>query len=201
MEKISLDTPVKEIDFGKYTVRIHTCMTSTWRMEIYTLRELVTYSYNQLLNRRNIGKKLITGIMDTLERYGLKLGMTEEEIAEYEGCQPSNEGEEEVVHSDTREDLFPACCNPPAPVEEVSASSLKPETPTPEEATITNATEELFHQYGINLEHEIFLLAKEVFLNNMKQYGTVSLLNASRSAEIAVELYKQVKSRLEELKE
>lgn len=105
MEKVNLNTEIDDIYFGKMDVRIRNCL----RMyNVETLRKLVAKRPTSVLDMHNMGKKSRMVIEDWLEARGLHLGMTKEEIAEYEGVPAETKEEEgEVVFSDTKEDLFP----------------------------------------------------------------------------------------------
>ena len=184
MEKVNLDTLVGDIYFGEPDVRIMNCLR---RYDVGTLRQLIAISREAMLDMRNMGKKSRMVIEDWLEDHGLHLGMTEEEIAEYEGVTAeTEEGKEEA-----------------AVATEVEHPMIKTEeTPPPtEDEVLEKAVEEVFQTQGINLEHEVFLLAKEIFLHDMRKNNHASHFRADYSASIAIALYKDVKDELKKLKE
>lgn len=184
MEKLSLDTLVKDIYFGEPDVRIMNCLK---RYDVETLRQLVAYSRAGILDMRNMGKKSRMVIEDWLQERGLHLGMTGEEIVEYEGVPVEiGEGKEEVTAT-----------------AEVEHPAIKTEeTPPPtEEEVLEKAVEEVFQNQGINLEQEVFLLAKEIFLYDMRNCSFPSHSDARYAASVAVKLYTEVKEKLKELKE
>ena len=128
-----------------------------------------------------------TTIENWLDARGLRLGMTKEEIAEYEGATAeTEEGKEEA-----------------AVATEVEHPMIKTEeTPSPtEEEVLEKAVEEASQNQGINLEHEVFLLAKEIFLRRMRNNDFPTEFIAMRSAQVAIDLYKSVKAGLKKLKE
>lgn len=86
-------------------------------------------------------------IEDWLEERGLHLGMTKEEIAEYEGV-PAK-AEEEQAAADTPEE------HPAIKTEETQ--------PPTEEEVLEKAVEEVFQTQDINLEQEVFLAGKGDF--------------------------------------
>ena len=94
MEKVNLDTLVKDIYFGEPDVRIMNCLK---RYDVKTLRQLVVISRTAILKMQNMGKKSRMVIEDWLEERGLHLGMTKEEIAEYEGVTAKAEEEQSAA--------------------------------------------------------------------------------------------------------
>lgn len=184
MGKLSLDTLVKDIYFGEPDVRIMNCLK---RYDVETLRQLVVISRTAILNMRNMGKKSRMVIEDWLKERGLHLGMTGEEIVEYEGVAvETEEGKEEVTAT-----------------AEVEHPAIKTEeTPPPtEEEVLEKAVKEVFQTQGINLEQEVFWLAKEIFLHDMRKHGYSSHSAAELAASVAVSLYTEVKEKLKKLKE
>lgn len=182
MEKVNLDTLVGDIYFGEPDVRIINCL-SFYNVE--TLRQLVAYSREDILKMRNMGAISRRTIENWLEARGLYLGMTEEEIEEYEGV-PAK-AEEEQSAADTPEE------HPAIKTEE---------TPPPtEEEVLEKAVKEVFQTKDINLEQEVFWLAKEIFLHDMRKYGYSDHSAAQCAASVAVRLYTEVNERLKKLKE
>ena len=184
MEKVNLDTRISDCYFGLSDVRTQNCLRC---YDVKTLRQLVVVSRADILEMRNMGKMSRMRLEDWLEDHGLHLGMIEEEIAEYEGVTAgTEEGKEES-----------------AVATEVEHPMIKTEeTPPPtEEEVLEKAVEEVFQNQGINLEHEVFLLAKEIFLHDMRKNNHASHFRADYSASIAIALYKNVKDKLKELKE
>lgn len=182
MEKVNLDTLVDDIYFGEPEMRIINCLCF---YNVETLRQLVAYSRTDILKMRDMGAISRAAIENWLEARGLHLGMTEEEIAEYEGV-PAK-AEEEQAAADTPEE------HPMIKTEE---------TPPPtEEEVLEKAVEEAFQNHEINLEQEVFWLAKEIFLHDMRKYGYSSHSAAECAASVAVSLYTEVKEKLKKLKE
>ena len=182
MKKGNLDTLVDDIYFGELDRRIQNCL---YHHRVETLRQLVAYSREDILKMRNMGAISRLAIENWLEARGLHLGMTEEEIAEYEGA--SAKAEEEQAATGTPED------HPMIKTEE---------TPPPtEEEVLKKAVEEASQNQGINLEQEVFWLAKEIFLHDMRKYGYSSHSAAECAASVAVRLYTEVNDKLKKLKE
>lgn len=183
MEKLSLDTLVKDIYFGEPDVRIMNCLK--W-YDVKTLRQLVTISRTGILNMRNMGKKSRMVIEDWLKERDLHLGMTGEEIVEYEGVAVEiEEGKEEATAT-----------------AEVEHPAIKTEeTPPPtEDEVLEKAVEEASQNHEINLEQEVFWLAKEIFLHDMRKHGYSSHSAAECAASVAVRLYTEVNDKLKKLK-
>ena len=180
MEKVNLYTYVKDAYFGPSDVRIQNCLRF---YGVETLRQLVAISRSSIYNMRNMGKKSRMAIEDWLEERGLHLGMTKEEIAEYEGV-PAKAEEEQAAA-------------------EVEHPMIKTEeTPPPtEDEVLEKAVEEVFQNQGINLEHEVFWLAKEIFLYDMRKHGYSGHSAAECAASVAVRLYTEVNEKLKKLKE
>lgn len=182
MKKVNLDTLVDNIYFGEPEMRIINCLCF---YNVETLRQLVAYSREDILKMRNMGAISRTTIENWLEARGLHLGMTEEEIAEYEGATAKTE--EEQAATDAPEE------HPMIKTEE---------TPPPaEEEVLGKAVEEVFQNQGINLEQEVFWLAKEIFLHDMRKYGYSGDSAAECAASVAVRLYTEVNEKLKKLKE
>ena len=100
MEKVNLNTYVKDVCFGWYNERIQDFLRC---YNVETLRQLVAISRTGICDMRNMGAKSKTTIKNWLEARGLHLGMTKEEIAEYEGVSLKTEEEkEEVLFSDSK---------------------------------------------------------------------------------------------------
>lgn len=182
MKKVNLSTYVKDVCFSPSNVRIQTRLSLC---NVETLRQLVAISRSGILDMRNIGIKSRAEIENWLSVRGLRLGMTEEEIAEYEGV-PAK-AEEEQAAADTPEE------HPAIKTEE---------TPPPtEEEVLKKAVKEVFQNQDINLEQEVFWLAKEIFLHDMKKHGYSSHSAAQCAASVAVRLYTEVNDKLKKLKE
>ena len=182
MKKGNLDTLVDDIYFGELDRRIQNCL---YHHRVETLRQLVAYSRADILKMRNMGAISRLAIENWLEARGLHLGMREEEIAEYEGV--TAKAEEEQAAADTPEE------HPAIKTEE---------TPPPtEEEVLEKAVEEVFHNQDINLEQEVFWLAKEIFLHDMRKYGYSGHSAAECAASVAVRLYTEVNDKLKKLKE
>ena len=170
MEKVNLDTEIDDIYFGKMDVRIRNCL----RMyDVETLRKLVAKRPTSILDMHNMGKKSRMAIEDWLDGHGLHLGMTKEEIAEYEGVPAETKEEEgEVTFSDTRENLFPE-----------SNDLLK-----------SFVSEEM--------RCEIYRLAGNLLLEYIRKGGRYpDMADLCGAAVTAVELYKKVRDELKKLKE
>ena len=213
MEKVNLYTYVKDAYFGPSDVRIQNCLRF---YGVETLRQLVAISRSSIYNMRNMGKKSRMVIEDWLEERGLHLGMTKEEIAEYEGA--SAKAEEEQAAADTPEE-HPAIKTeetPPPTEEKVLEKAVKEqaaaevehpmikteETPSPtEEEVLEKVVEEASQNQGINLEQEVFWLAKEIFLYDMRKHGYSGHSAAECAASVAVRLYTEVNDKLKKLKE
>ena len=180
MEKVNLYTDVKDAYFGPSYVRIQNCLRF---YGVETLRQLVAISRSSIYNMRNMGKKSRMVIEDWLEERGLHLGMTKEEIAEYEGV-PAKAEEEQAAA-------------------EVEHPMIKTEeTPSPtEEEVLEKAVKEASQNQGINLEQEVFWLAKEIFLHDMRKHGYSGHSAAECAASVAVRLYTEVNEKLKKLKE
>ena len=180
MKKGNLSTEIDDIYFGEFDKRIQNCL---YHYRVETLRQLVAYSRADILKMRNMGAISRAAIENWLEARGLHLGMTEEEIAEYEGV-PAKAEEEQAAA-------------------EVEHPMIKTEeTPSPtEEEVLEKAVKEASQNQGINLEHEVFLLAKEIFLRRMRNNDFPTEFIAMRSAQVAIDLYKSVKAGLKKLKE
>ena len=182
MEKVNLYTYVKDAYFGPSDVRIQNCLRF---YGVETLRQLVAISRSGILKMRNIGIKSRAEIENWLSVRGLHLGMTEKEIAEYEGV-PAKAEEEQ------------AAAGTP---EEHPAIKTEGTPPPTEEEVLEKAVEEVFQNQGINLEQEVFWLAKEIFLHDMKKHGYSSHSAAECAASVAVRLYTEVNDKLKKLKE
>lgn len=182
MKKGNIDTLVDDIYFGELDRRIQNCL---YHHRVETLRQLVAFSRSDILKMRNMGAISRAAIENWLEARGLHLGMTEEEIAEYEGV-PAK-AEEEQSAADTSEE------HPMIKTEE---------TPPPtEEEVLEKAVEEVFKTQDINLEQEVFWLAKEIFLYDMRKHGYSGHSAAECAASVAVRLYTEVNEKLKKLKE
>ena len=180
MKKVNLNTYVEDACFGPSNVRIQTCLNF---YNVETLRQLVAYSRAGILKIRNMGIKSRAEIENWLSVRGLHLGMTKEEIAEYEGV-PAKAEEEQAAA-------------------EVEHPMIKTEeTPSPtEEEVLEKAVEEASQNQGINLEQEVFWLAKEIFLHDMRKHGYSGHSAAECAASVAVRLYTEVNEKLKKLKE
>ena len=191
MKKVNLNTYVEDACFGPSNVRIQTRLSLS---NVETLRQLVAISRKDILDMRNIGIKSRAEIENWLSVRGLHLGMTKEEIAEYEGVTAKAEEEkEEVLFIDSKGNVVRLSDNNSNPSEE---------TPPPtEEEVLEKAVEEAFQTQGINLEQEVFWLAKEIFLHDMRKHGYSSHSAAECAASVAVRLYTEVNEKLKKLKE
>ena len=127
-------------------------------------------------------------IEDWLEARGLHLGMTGEEIVEYEGVAVETE-EEKVEVTATAE------------VEHPMIKTEETPPPPAEEEVLEKAVKEVFQTQDINLEQEVFWLAKEIFLHDMRKHGYSSHSAAECAASVAVRLYTEVNEKLKKLKE
>lgn len=182
MIKGNLNTQIDDIYFGELDRRIQNCL---YHYRVETLRQLVAYSREDILKMRNMGAISRLAIENWLEVRGLHLGMTEEEIAEYEGV--TAKAEEEQAAADAPEE------HPAIKTEE---------TPPPtEEEVLKKAVEEASQNHDISLEQEVFWLAKEIFLHDMRKYGYSSHSAAECAASVAVRLYTEVNDKLKKLKE
>ena len=182
MKKGNLSTEIDDIYFGEFDKRIQNCL---YHYRVETLRQLVAYSRADILKMRNMGAISRAAIENWLEARGLHLGMTEEEIAEYEGV-PAK-AEEEQAAADTPEE------HPAIKTEETQ--------PPTEEEVLEKAVKEVFQTQDINLEQEVFWLAKEIFLHDMRKHGYSGHSAAECAASVAVRLYTEVNEKLKKLKE
>lgn len=182
MKKVNLYTYVKDACFGPSNVRIQTRLSLC---NVETLRQLVAISRKGILDMRNIGIKSRAEIENWLSVRGLHLGMTKEEIAEYEGV--TAKAEEEQAAADTLEE------HPMIKTEET--------LPPTEDEVLEKAVEEASQNHEINLEQEVFWLAKEIFLHDMRKHGYSSHSAAECAASVAVSLYTEVNEKLKKLKE
>lgn len=86
MEKTDISRSVKSIDFGKqYGVRIQRILRSNC---IITVRDLCRQSRQELDRIRYLNKKSISTIEAALEKYGLRIDMTDKELDVYAGIGP-----------------------------------------------------------------------------------------------------------------
>ena len=182
MKKVNLNTYVEDACFGPSNVRIQTCLNF---YNVETLRQLVAVSRADILKIRNMGIKSRAEIENWLSVRGLHLGMTKEEIAEYEGVPAT--AEEEQATADTPEE-HPAIKTEEAP-------------PPTEEEVLEKAVEEASQNHDISLKQEVFWLAKEIFLHDMRKHGYSSHSAAECAASVAVRLYTEVNDKLKNLKE
>ena len=182
MEKVNLYTYVQDAYFGPSDVKIQNTLRS---YGVVILRQLVAISRTGILHMRNMGAIRRAVIENWLEERGLHLGMTKEEIAKYEGV--TAKAEEEQAAAGTPED------HPAIKTEE---------TPPPtEEEVLKKAVEEAYQNQGISLEQEVFWLAKEIFLYDMRKHGYSGHSAAECAASVAVRLYTEVNDKLKKLKE
>ena len=182
MKKVNLNTYVEDACFGPSNVRIQTCLNF---YNVETLRQLVAVSRTGILDMRNMGIKSRAEIENWLSVRGLHLGMTKEEIAEYEGV--TAKAEEEQTAAGTPKDHL---------------MIKTEETPPPtEEEVLKKAVEEASQNHNISLEQEVFWLAKEIFLHDMRKHGYSSHSAAECAASVAVRLYTEVNEKLKKLKE
>ena len=182
MKKGNLDTLVDDIYFGELDRRIQNCL---YHHRVETLRQLVAFSRSDILKMRNMGAISRVAIENWLEERGLHLGMAKEEIAEYEGV--TAKAEEEQAATDTPKD------HPAIKTEETP--------PSTGEEVLKKAVEEASQNHDINLEQEVFWLAKEIFLHDMRKHGYSSHSAAECAASVAVRLYTEVNDKLKKLKE
>lgn len=182
MRKGNLSTLVDDIYFGELDKRIQNCL---YHYRVETLRQLVAYSRTDILKMRNMGAISRVAIENWLEARGLHLGMTKEEIAEYEGV--TVKAEEEQPAAD-------------APEEHPMIKTEETPPPTGEEV-LKKAVEEVFQTQDINLKQEVFWLAKEIFLHDMRKHGYSGHSAAECAASVAVRLYTEVNDKLKKLKE
>ena len=180
MEKVNLYTYVKDAYFGPSDVRIQNCLRF---YGVETLRQLVAISRTGILHMQNMGAIRRAVIENWLEERGLHLGMTKEEISEYEGV-PAKAEEEQAA----------------AEVEHPMIKTEETSSPT-EEEVLEKAVEEASQNQGINLEQEVFWLAKEIFLYDMRKHGYSGHSAAECAASVAVRLYTEVNEKLKKLKE
>lgn len=98
MIKISLDTPAKDICLGKGYTRRMLQNALDYRLNLqrywhkdgwldsnpYVLRDYLRPTRTQLLRKPNISKGSVEAFEKYLSQYGLRIGMTDDEILEYE---------------------------------------------------------------------------------------------------------------------
>lgn len=83
MGKINISKSVKSIDFGKqYGVRVQRIFEANC---IISIRDLCLQARHELCKIRYLNKKSISIIEATLEKYGLRIDMTDKELDEYAG--------------------------------------------------------------------------------------------------------------------
>lgn len=182
MRKGNLSTEIDDIYFGELDRRIQNCL---YHHRVETLRQLVAYSREDILKMRNMGAISRLAIENWLEERGLHLGMTKEEIAEYEGVPAKTEEEQSAAGTP----------------EEHPAIKTEETPPPTEEEVLKKAVEEASQNHDISLEQEVFWLAKEIFLHDMKKHGYSSHSAAECAASVAVRLYTEVNDKLKKLKE
>ena len=188
MKKGNLDTLVDDIYFGELDRRIQNCL---YHYRVETLRQLVAYSREDILKMRNMGAISRVAIENWLEARGLHLGMTEEEIAEYEGV--AAKAEEEQSAADAPEDLSSNRQVPSVPVEEVSASSVK--SPATTEATPSGFISD-------EMKCEIYRFAANLILERSKiKEKYPSCLDTLEATIAATALYSEITKGLKKLKE
>lgn len=188
MEKVNLYTYVKDAYFGPSDVSIQNCLRF---YGVENLRQLVAISRTGICDLRNMGPKSRTTIENWLEARGLHLGMTKEEIAEYEGV--TAKAEEEQTAADAPEVLSPNSQVPSVPVEEVSASSVK-------SAANTETTPSGF--ISDEMKCEIYRFAANLILERSKiKEKYPSCLDTLEATIAAMALYSEIKKELKKLKE
>ena len=188
MKKGNLSTLVDDIYFGELDRRIQNCL---YHYRVETLRQLVAYSRTDILKMRDMGAISRAAIENWLEARGLHLGMTEEEIAEYEGVTVKTE--EEQAAADAPEVLSPNSQVPSVPVEEVSASSVK-------SAANTKTTPSGF--ISDEMKCEIYRFAANLILERSKiKEKYPSCLDTLEGTIAAMALYSEIKKELKKLKE
>ena len=81
MGKFDIDRPIAELfSVEPYALRIRNVCNSH---DIATIRELCQHSNWDLLHFRHLGERSIVHIEDMLGKFGLRLGMTEEDLDAY----------------------------------------------------------------------------------------------------------------------
>lgn len=199
MEKINLDTPLTDITFYKHNTRIHNILCGF--MNLKTVRELIRCEKSTLRNQRNMGKSAMNVIYDTLEKYGLTLEMPLADIAIYENKSIADEVKIEDEMNKELEERQRAGRTFSDALEEYPAIKTEETPSSAEEEVLGKAVKEVFQTQGINLEQEVFWLAKEIFLHDMRKYGYSSHSAAQCAASVAVRLYTEVNEKLKKLKE
>lgn len=188
MEKVNLNTFIENVSFGWNDVRIQYCLRCH---NVETLRQLVAVSRKGMLDMQKLGATCVTDIENWLDARGLHLGMTEEDIAEYEGV-PAK-AEEEQAAADTPEALSPNRQAISAPVEEVSASSVK--SPTTTETTPSGFISD-------EMKCEIYRFAANLILERSKiKEKYPSCLDTLEATIAAMALYSEITKGLKKLKE
>ena len=81
MKRICLDFYITELQFGSSNTRVQHVLKD----RIKTIRGLVKYGRSDLLRYRNMGKGAVMDVEEELGHYGLRLGMSDDDIMEYEG--------------------------------------------------------------------------------------------------------------------
>lgn len=81
MKKLNLDSRVADLNFGKSNTRVQNAL----RNRVRNILELVNYSKRDLIRFQNMGMSSIMDIEKVLDHYGLRLGMSGDEIMEYMG--------------------------------------------------------------------------------------------------------------------
>ena len=90
MKKIDINKSFFCLGFSSLYTRIKNCLLAD---DIYTIRELCSYQYKDLQKFPQLGMTSLLSIEKALSEYGLKLGMTEEELDDYAGVVHSAETE------------------------------------------------------------------------------------------------------------
>lgn len=188
MEKVNLDTFIENVSFGWNDVRIQYCLRC---YNVETLRQLVAVSRKGMLDMQKLGAICVTDIENWLNARGLHLGMTKEDIAEYEGV--TAKAEEEQTAADAPEVLSPNSQVPSVPVGEVSASSVK-------SAANTETTPSGF--ISDEMKCEIYRFAANLILERSKiKEKYPSCLDTLEATIAAMALYSEIKKELKKLKE
>ena len=83
MGKIDIKQSIRTLDFGcQYDIRVQGIFRENG---IFSIRDLCQWSRRDLMRMRYLGNKSVMGIEAVLEKYDLRLGMTDKELDEYAG--------------------------------------------------------------------------------------------------------------------
>lgn len=105
MKKIDLNCYIADVNFGKYdgSVKLRLEHPFPLSKKFVTMLDLVMTNRDELLMIKCLGRATLLRIEDTLEDYGLWLGMTAREVNEYQGEEIVSETEEKDERAFTKD--------------------------------------------------------------------------------------------------